>query len=273
MVGGDAGNSPGVRIGGSVGIGGAGPAGATAESARQALLLATQALGVNAAAVNEARKERDEERALRAAFEEMLLDNVGTGGVLVTAVSRGSLPMLRRALELGAGLDTRDEASGSTPLCLAAAFDQPDCVRLLVEEGADKDKTDSEGRAPVHLAARHSNVECLRLLLNAGADREKIWAKKGLTPLTRAVGLRNVNCIRVLLEAGADKDRKCGWGYTPLQIATRYNYLDCMRLLLEAGADASVRGHEGATALDLAVRFGHNEAAALLRQYGAPCAP
>ena len=202
MVGGDAGNSPGVSIGSSDGDTGAGPARAKAETARQALLLATQALGINAAAVNEARKERDEEFALRLDFEDMLVGFVGTGDVLVNAVRRGSLPMLRRALELGAGLDTRDEASGSTPLCLAAAYDRPDCVRLLVEPGADIDKATFNGWTPLHFAAISSPPECLRLLLEAGADASA-RNKKGETPFDIAEAHNNNEAAALLRQHAA----------------------------------------------------------------------
>ena len=96
--------------------------------------------------------------------------------------------MLRRALELGAGLDTRDEpAPSSSPLCLAVAFDQPDCVRLLVEEGADKDIRDSLGRTPLHGAATCGNYECARLLLEAGADASA-RDNNGCTPLDMTGG-------------------------------------------------------------------------------------
>ena len=44
-------------------------------------------------------------------------------------------------------------ADGSTPLHLAARFDQRDAAELLLEHGADVDARDAEGRTPAEVAA------------------------------------------------------------------------------------------------------------------------
>ena len=59
-----------------------------------------------------------------------------------------------------------------TALMCATARNHADCVRLLLEAGANKISKDEDGRTALFWAARNGRAECLRLLLNAGADKE-----------------------------------------------------------------------------------------------------
>ena len=86
-----------------------------------------------------------------------------------------------------------------------------DRVRLLVEQGADKDKGDNYGSTPLRLASRDGHVDVVRHLVEQGASLDK-----------------------------ADED-----GYTPLSGATCGGYLEIARYLLEQGADRDTADNEG----------------------------
>ena len=62
--------------------------------------------------------------------------------------TRGLEELLEAEPEL-AGTRTSD---GSTPLHLAARFDQRDAAELLIERGADTDARDGDGRTPAEVA-------------------------------------------------------------------------------------------------------------------------
>ena len=136
--------------GGGGGGGGAGEA--SAETARQALLLASQALGTNAERVREAREERDAAlRELRWVRDRMLM--------------AGIMP------DADIGADTgHARPKGWTALHLATMRGHADCVQLLLEAGADKEKADERDYTPLHFAAMQDRPDCLRLLLEAGAN-------------------------------------------------------------------------------------------------------
>ena len=290
---------------GGSGSGSGGLRSASAERLRKALLLVTQALGVSVVTVQEARAERD---ALKEELDLSLTDGKPSGGgamvpdpwdvnvllrraawdgaeytlrhalvrgasvdALEYAILCGRINCLRVLLEAGADKDKADKR-GRTPLHLAAKRNMPDCLRLLLEAGAETDKADQDGRVPLHFAARLGLLACLRLLLEAGADNNKGDAM-GRTPLHDAAEYWRFDCLQLLLEAGADKDKVNTIGDTPLHKAAGVGHLGCLRLLLEAGADASARNNDGRTPLDIAELVRDKEAAALLRQHATPRAP
>ncbi|PPR80623.1 hypothetical protein GOBAR_AA40089 [Gossypium barbadense] len=64
---------------------------------------------------------------------------------------------------------------GATPLHLAARRKQPECVHILLYNGAlacaSTGRYGFPGSTPLHLAARGGSLDCIRMLLAWGADR------------------------------------------------------------------------------------------------------
>lgn len=63
-------------------------------------------------------------------------------------------------------------SDGTTPLCAASLWDQPDVVRLLLEAAADPNQPNGRGLRPtaLHAAALQENGKICMLLLSAKAD-------------------------------------------------------------------------------------------------------
>lgn len=261
---------------------------ASAESARQALLLATRALGVNAAAVREERERRFAER--RAAEQQLtwLLDwfieeEDGVDKLLRHAADADNEHVLQYALSHGAAVNATPFFPGGSALHSAAAASGPACLRRLLEAGADIEKADDEGRTSLHWAAELGQRDCLRMLLEAGAEKDKP-DNEGQTPMYCAIdNLRlppatpeigrwcHHDCLKLLLDAGADKDKANNRGWTPLHAETHNSFTtpEVLKLLLQAGVNTSARNEDGLTALQLAEANGNDKTAALLREHGA----
>ena len=94
---------------------------------------------------------------------------------------------------LDAGADPNKRMSSSTPLVLAAEYDNPNMVSLLVEHGATLDP------AALVIASANGNKKSMQALLDAGADPNTA-NDKGNTPLAVA---KTKQVASMLKKAGA----------------------------------------------------------------------
>ena len=126
-------------------------------------------------------------------------------------------------------------------------------------------------------AAHSGHPDVVRLLLDAGADPNR--SIPGMpTPLQAAAEGGHADVVGLLLGAGADVNMRGLGGATALHAAAQGGTIETVRLLLEAGADPSARvtpgrlgdgERAGWTPLHCAVWFGHGRTADLLMQNGA----
>jgi len=115
--------------------------------------------------------------------------------------------------------------------------------------------TDGGGITPMVLAARQNCLECIKVLLEAGADINQV-THYGWTPLLTATQNRHYKLGAYLLDHGADPNIKNNGGWSPLYLATDnrnieggdypvrkpdMDHLDFIKLLLAKGADVNVR--------------------------------
>jgi hypothetical protein len=145
-----------------------------------------------------------------------------------------------------------------TPLHAAYRCGQLECMRLLLQYGADVDTHNVECEAVSHLASEDGQLEVLKLLLLHGADVND----KGLedwTPLHIAVWKGHKEIVRLLLEYKADMNAKNAAGDTALILASRYGRIELVRVLFGLGADMHTSGEEGRTAFVWALNEGHRQ--------------
>jgi hypothetical protein len=157
------------------------------------------------------------------------------------------------------------------PLHVACRGRNLECMRLLLEHGADTDVRDHHKYAPLHLASSLGRVEALRLLLQFNSD---VNAKgpSNETPLYIASRMGFTEVVQVLLEHGANINAQTIDNYTPLWIAVHNRKLDVVRLLLDHGADVHIEGarvRPSWTPLHTAIRMGYHDVVEILLDYGA----
>ena len=122
----------------------------------------------------------------------------------------------------------------------------------------------SDGQIASHMAARRGNVQCLALLLEAGADKDKADCEDR-TAMHLASLRGHQDVVRLLLEANADTDLRDSDSRTALHLAAACGQPEVVELLLEAGADKDVVDSFGTTALHVANVNRHVEVAKLLK--------
>jgi ankyrin repeat protein len=138
------------------------------------------------------------------------------------------------------------DASGSTPLLVAANHDDVAHVRQLLKAGANPNVRNKLDTTPLMEAAFNSNLEIIEALLDAGADPNAPGAD-GQTPLMLVARGTNVVAAKMLLGKGANpKARESQRQQTALMWAAANSQGPMTRLLVEVGADLDAK-----TATDL----------------------
>ena len=146
------------------------------------------------------------------------------------------------------------------PIHRAARFGNVRCLERLLELGVDRDPRDEKGRTPLHWAAWVNEAECVKVLLDAGANivaktleargcsllacmHRKLLtffplAQQGLSLAHFAAMAPDAATLRFLMEVGIGLDVRDNDGNYPIHLAVNEGRLDNVKLLVEeAGVD------------------------------------
>lgn len=141
----------------------------------------------------------------------------------------------------------------TTPLHSAAREGDPKIVKLLLANGFDVNRRNSEGETPLWDAiGGPTDTACIKVLLDAKADLSARENDYQLTPLLWAVMLEDVAAVELLLQYGAPPDVQDKIGRTALHLAANVHTrrgAELAALLLKFDADPNVQDKEGCTAL------------------------
>ncbi|KAH0981870.1 hypothetical protein GBA52_009047 [Prunus armeniaca] len=137
------------------------------------------------------------------------------------ACRRGSAELVDAILEhREANVDVLDK-DGDPPLVFALVAGSPECVRALINRGANVRSRLREGFGPsvAHVCAYHGQPDCMRELLMAGADPNAV-DEEGESVLHRAVAKKYTDCALVVLENGGSRSMSVlnSEKYTPLHL-------------------------------------------------------
>ncbi len=119
------------------------------------------------------------------------------------AARAGQLEAATDLLECGADPGAKHAELYMTPLHWAISGDHIDMLRLLLEREADPDAECAEGTTSIHLAATYDRPAMLALLLDHGAHADGVSGKLVDTPLLTAAANATPACLKVLLDHGA----------------------------------------------------------------------
>ncbi|XP_075953277.1 ankyrin repeat and SOCS box protein 10 [Anarhichas minor] len=136
----------------------------------------------------------------------------------------------------------------TTPLHITASRGFTDCLRLLLQRGADVDLA-PEGTTALHESCENCQPECNKLLLIHGANANAV-TEEGFMPLHFCTSPESLECAKNLLQYGAAiNGRTLDESDTPLHVAASNGLPDHTELYLRYGAAVDKRNNEGLTPL------------------------
>ncbi len=225
--------------------------------------------------------------------------------MLLSAAESGSLDDIKKALENGADVNTKETDFKQTALHKASSAGHVEIVEYLLKNGADPLLLDGVDMTPLHLAARDGRTRTVRFLLdNMKEVPERIlndvihvahmsvygnpdiqqmledYRVKSVKPSTS--GSQEVD--KELLDAAHDGDLEAakkaladggnveivdGRGMKPIHWAALRGHKEIVDALLEKGADVNGRNSAEWTPLMHASLEGHLDIAKLLIEHGA----
>lgn len=88
-----------------------------------------------------------------------------TYALILSAASLNAVPELHELLDKYPSYINKPSSSGETALHKAASKGNLDCIKLLIERGANANVLDKQGRTPLLLAWEHEHYECHKQML------------------------------------------------------------------------------------------------------------
>jgi uncharacterized protein len=181
---------------------------------------------------------------------------------LFLACTNGSAPMVDKLLKAGDDPNASISEMGDTVLMLAARTGKPDALQVLLDHGADVNKTNIEGQTALMWAVAEKNAAAAKTLIEHKADvnaqTHKLpppspfqlifsapFPSGGMTALLYAARQNDLGSARILLDAGANVNENAADGSSPLLVATINEHYALGKYLLEHGADPNAADDKG----------------------------
>ncbi|KAH8154955.1 uncharacterized protein LAJ45_01487 [Morchella importuna] len=189
--------------------------------------------------------------------------------------------LLQRLLE-GMDIDFISKYGGCNLLNIAVEFGNEDCIRVVLDNGADINEFNQEGVTVLHQAVSFGKPGSLiQLLLDRGADPSGTTPRgytfidiaflfsyfttpllhfalanphfrsryKNQTYIHLAVRVLDIKRLEIFITLGVDVNAQDIWGVTALHLAVKELRLDMITLLINSGADTNIWDVDGLTPL------------------------
>ena len=195
------------------------------------------------------------------------VDNYGDSALHYSA-KNGNVAGIRLLLDHNADMNMTNK-NGTTPLMISCQKkDRIAAVKILLQE-YNVNLVDNYGQSALHYAAANDNVDAIRLLLDHKANIN-MANKKGLTPLMYSIKKQHrIGAATILLKEYADVNHVDNSGHSSLHYAAARDNVDAIRLLLDHNINVNITNKYGYSAIFAAIGRGkqHVEAVKMLLEH------
>ena len=175
---------------------------------------------------------------------------------LPLACSAGLVDAVRKLLIQDPHSVERPDRHGRTPLAMAAASNQTEVIRILLEADADPNQRFNCKWAPPDWGAM------------AAADHQlEAWNEDRASMLSLAVHYGNCVAAALYLDAGADPNLQDTGGWTPLHLACAGGFRELAELLITSGAELEALNEQVNTPFLIAVEWNRREVIRCLQSF------
>ena len=145
---------------------------------------------------------------------------------------------------------------GNTPLHIATIHDEPERLRLLIQQNGSPHCLNSKKQTPLHLAAAKGNETIVKMLLSEYSCSPTVTDTYGNTPLhMAALSGRTAVLKELAMQYGSPPDCQNSNQQTPLHLAIAGGHLEVVSMLMsEFHCNINSADIDGNTVLHLAVR-------------------
>ncbi len=177
-------------------------------------------------------------------------------GSLLGAIKSNDLSRVKVLLHNGADISIADDDSDNV-LMYAALYSTAECMRQLLEKGANPNARNKLGETPIMWCSH--DIEKTKLLLEYKADVNAKTKEGNTAFLVACVGKSQLEMIKLYLEHGADPLLKNNRNHTSLMRVAIYGDTASARLLVNKGVNINEKKGAGETALFNAIKSGNRE--------------
>ncbi|MEX1012089.1 MAG: ankyrin repeat domain-containing protein [Waddliaceae bacterium] len=175
---------------------------------------------------------------------------------LAEDMQSGSTETLKFLLKAGVDPVLIYSEAGIKDFHEAAARNNPEKMKALIDKGVDVDEPSRDGGTALHVAAENGDLNILDLLLSAKANIH-VAMHNGVTPLQLAAQNGRLEVVKWLLKSGVNVNASACDNSTALHDAAERGQSAVVKVLLEAGTDVNATLLNGVSPLQLAAQAGH----------------
>ncbi len=188
-------------------------------------------------------------------------------GLIAQAGLDGWAPMdITAASFVGADFNAIVKADNETgsALCFAAHFGHYHSISALVSARCDVNRCNLKGQTPIYLAAADGNANCINLLASLGGDVNKCIFEDEVSPIMIAACNGQAACIELLISLKGNVNKTHSNGSSAIYMAAMLGHSDCLKLLISAKGDVNKSRDDGMSPVFAAVEGGRSECLAQL---------